>query len=346
MSEQAGNAAGVPTPMTARALGAGAQQHSLLWQGSTDLHAWDSALAAKGGHPLQSMLWGEARRQAEGIQYRCMLGTLSGEPVVMARVEERRVPLLGKLAWIPKGPVLDSAFAGAPDLPAQLAQAGYIAFASSPWRQVAQGTPGALRTIWVDLSGGMDPVTAGIDSKMKYGARRALREGIVVAQTRTADDVARFHDLCLEISGTKGFRLSAGKTLMQLLLELAPAGAPVCAHLFVARLGEELLAGAFILRSGSSIHYLWGATNREHAKLGAGEALHVAIMEWAVGQGCKRYDLEGIDPVGNPGTYHFKKKFGGEEVALAAQTLEPLGVAGRIFQLAWSARQRFGGRGA
>ena len=53
-------------------------------------------------------------------------------------------------------------------------------------------------------------------------------------------------------------------------------------------------------------------------------------MEWAVSQGCTRYDLEGIDPDNNPGVYAFKKKMGGEEVDLAGKEYQPLNMLGKL----------------
>jgi len=42
----------------------------LRWREEKDPVCWDSELARLGGHPLQSALWGDARRQADGIDDR------------------------------------------------------------------------------------------------------------------------------------------------------------------------------------------------------------------------------------------------------------------------------------
>ena len=135
--------------------------------------------------------------------------------------------------------------------------------------------------------------------------------------------------LCQAVSETKGFSLPASESLLHCLLE-SPVDAPVSSHLFIATCNQRLAAGAFIIRCGSHIHYFWGATDRELAKARPGEALHWAIIEWAVAQASTLYDLEGIDPVGNPGTYEFKRKLGGAEVQLVAQETTPLSFRGRL----------------
>jgi lipid II:glycine glycyltransferase (peptidoglycan interpeptide bridge formation enzyme) len=38
------------------------------------------------------------------------------------------------------------------------------------------------------------------------------------------------------------------------------------------------------------------------------------MMQWLRQRGCRWYDLGGINPQRNPGVYHFKSGFGGQEV--------------------------------
>jgi CelD/BcsL family acetyltransferase involved in cellulose biosynthesis len=117
--------------------------------------------------------------------------------------------------------------------------------------------------------------------------------------------------------------------LLSALLE-SPVDAPVASRLFIATFDGHLTAGAFIIRCGRHIHNVWGATDRELAKNRPGEALHWAIVEWALVTGCTLYDLEGIDPKGNAGTYEFKRKMGGEEIVLPDIQLSPLDWGGRL----------------
>jgi lipid II:glycine glycyltransferase (peptidoglycan interpeptide bridge formation enzyme) len=105
------------------------------------------------------------------------------------------------------------------------------------------------------------------------------------------------------------------------------------AKLFLARHEGIIRAGAFVIRCGRSLHYLWGATDRSRPQVGAGEAVQWAAIEWGFAMGCTRYDLGGIDPKGNPGTYAFKNKMGGVEVTLCGKRFFPFGAYGRL--LAW-----------
>jgi lipid II:glycine glycyltransferase (peptidoglycan interpeptide bridge formation enzyme) len=81
------------------------------------------------------------------------------------------------------------------------------------------------------------------------------------------------------------------------------------------------------------MHQIWGAMDRELRQERVGEAVQWAAMNWAFERGCTRYDLEGIDPAGNPSVYAFKKRLGGNETTLAGKEYYPLGFRGRL--LAW-----------
>ena len=71
------------------------------WRKDPDPADWDSALARLGGHPLQSALWGTARKAIDGFQESRWMALKGGAPVYLIRYEERPVPALGKIAWVP-----------------------------------------------------------------------------------------------------------------------------------------------------------------------------------------------------------------------------------------------------
>ena len=305
------------------------------WQHELDLDRWDEELAALGGHPLQSALWGEARRQADGTDYRCLALRREGRALALARVEVRKVPALGPVAWVPRGPV--AAFEGdyMPSFLRRLKRDGFILCASTPWPpRVTQPADAAAapgpKTIWIDLSVGREQLLAKLDSQWRYGARRALREGVVVEETSSPSDIGVFFGLCESISEAKRFALPGSRALVENLLRASHEASAVQARLFVGRLEGKVVAGALVIRSGVHAHYFWGGVDRAYPKLRAGEAVQWAVMEWAVKTGLKIYDLEGVDPERNPGTYSFKKKMGGTLVALPDRVLASLGWRGRL----------------
>lgn len=318
------------------------------------LEWWDSAIADIGGHPLQSSVWGQARQHASGIAENYFVGR-HGEVINwMARVEERRVVGLGRIAWVPRGPSVCTSYEwdhAIDELRQQLSLGGYILFAISPWRETPASVKAAdlkpdsfvgrrtiQRTIWLDLKQGKDALWGQLNKQWRYGVGRAARFGVVVERADDHETVAEFFDLCVRVSQKKGFQLPASLPLMQRLLELGADG-PVQALLFVARFEGRLGSGVFVLRCGSSLHYVWGGTDRQFSKQRVAEATQWAVVEWALQQGCTLYDLEGIDPVANPGTYHFKKKMGGCEVEMPGEIFVPLSRRGRVLAALLSRRQ-------
>ena len=304
-----------------------------VWRDDLSDWEWDDALAALGGHPLQSAHWGRARQRADRRSYVALAGFNDTEPVWMARAEIRHVPLLGNVAWIPRGPT----FMGPWNSPMhvagvqQLTARRFIILASSPWRPADEASVVSKgpRTIWIDLTKGRDQLWSDLQKKWRHGVGYAARAGVRVRQTRDEIHTHEFFGLCSSISQTKGFDLPASELLMKSLLDGSVEG-PVSSHLFIASHEERLAAGAFIIKCGRTVHYIWGATDRNHSALRPGEAVQWAIIEWALMQGCTLYDLEGIDPHGNAGVYQFKRKMGGREIELEETHLLALGIRGKF----------------
>lgn len=313
-----------------------ALSNQLTWRESTDSLSWDRALAALGGHPLQSALWGDARRILDGIIDRRFVAVRDGEPVSLVRIEQR--PIFGGrwVGWTPRGPAgetteLSDLSAGLRD---RLRRDGMCLFVTDRWAAPKFDHPSARsapRTIWIDLSVGIEKLAQNLDKQWRYGVGRAQRLGVTVDSRSDANDIARFFALCTAVAENKGFALRTSVALMERLLD--QSGRDVEARLFLARFQGSIVAGAFVIRCGRSLHYIWGATDRAAANARAGEAVQWAAIEWGVASGCKRYDLEGIDPVRNAGTHAFKMKMGGSEVVLVGKRYYPLAYYGRVF--AW-----------
>lgn len=297
------------------------------WEKVTDSRAWDRDLALIGGHPLQSALWGNARRVADGVEDDRFVAVRADGARTMARVESRPVPLIGgSVAWLPRGPAgaaLDGAHIRT--LARSLARKPRLVVTDA-WRE-SESRDSGVETIWIDLKQGKDALWRNLDKEWRYGAGKGLRSGVVVEQSCSRDDQERLFALMDDLSEQKDFALPVSKAMIAHLVACDPA-AVVSAHLFVARCEGAVGAAALILRCGSSIHYLFGGTDRTYSKRRAGEALHWSIIEWGLAEGAERYDLEGIDRRKNPGTYNFKKRMGGREVVLAGRAYFPISPTG------------------
>ncbi|MCK4814459.1 GNAT family N-acetyltransferase [bacterium] len=307
------------------------------WIVNQESSEWDRNLASINGHPLQSALWGDARKQVDGITDIRFVCTENGEPIFMARVEERTVPVLGKVAWIPRGPAIVkgrifSEFEK--EFVELLEQKGFCLVIHDRYETIDVPldlqNSAQVKTIWIDLVQGETELKKKLDKQWRYGLNRAVREGVVVEQSRDIHDVDVFFFSCRQVSDTKNFYLPGSATLLYELLNSTTLNKQQATALFLARYEGEIAAGAMVARSGKHVHYLWGMTNRKFSKQRAGEAVQWSVIQWAVAQGCTRYDLEGIDPVNNLGTYQFKKKMGGKVVVLKGKNIYPLSYSGKL----------------
>ena len=133
------------------------------WEKDIDPDLWDMCLAKLGGHPLQSALWGDARRTVENIIDHRWICFQKDQPCCMIRVEERKLPFFGVVGWIPRGPtgkgelIFDKNFE---PVVSELKSRNFRLLISDPWqkKEINKNTSGLNRkaplTIWIDLSQG------------------------------------------------------------------------------------------------------------------------------------------------------------------------------------------------
>lgn len=292
----------------------------LEWKEDISPNEWDTLLTSLQGHFLQSAQWGTAKRSVNGIKDHRWAAFKNGEPIFLVRFEERKLLKIFKIAWIPRGPTIHQDHNEATlkkEFFRRLRKKGFFFFIATPWKKVFIPKKNNLltHTIWVNLNLTLEKLWQNLDKQFRYGVRRAKKSGVTVEKTEAPDDIHRFFQLCEYVGKRKGFSLNTSEKLM-LHLAKNPAGQQVEFHLFVTRYEKNICSGAFIARCGDSIHYVWGAVDRAFSKLNTGEAIQWGVIEWAVKQNCKLYDLEGVCPHESDGTYQFKKKLGGELIAL------------------------------
>ena len=313
---------------------------NLVWKTNISEREWDRILAQSGGHPLQSAFWGSSRAQAGDFEDQREAAFIDDRVVWMTRYEVRWLPgKVGRVAWIPKGPVLcDHEFGEAAhsEFFARLKRKGFWLAIENQYSTNPNGNGLSgiklsphYRTIWLDLTMGEEALWKQLHRQWRYHVRVSRRDGVTVEQTRDPEVIAEFYEMCLDLSKTKGFSLPGSEALMKLLLARDP-WEQTESRLFIARYQGEMAAGVSVLRCGSSIHYIWGATQRKFGKHYVGEAVQWGVIEWAIKEGLARYDLEGINPENNPGVYKFKKRMGGEEIELSGQVGYPLNVQGKL----------------
>jgi peptidoglycan pentaglycine glycine transferase (the first glycine) len=273
---------------------------------------WNAFVAAHPqAHLLQSGPWGELKGRFGWSAGRVALVDASQTIVAGAQILYRRLPYgLGRLAYVPKGPLVDwqdaaqtarlvpaldqaaraqgaMALTVEPDLPdtpqhaADLARAGFV-----PAGMAYQ----PRRTLLVDLRPDEEAILKVMKGKTRYNIRLSARKGVRVRQG-TGDDVAVFDQLMAATSARNRFgvrSLAYHRTAFDLFASHDQVA------LFLAEYQGQALAGVMVFALGHTAWYLHGGSSDAHRNLMAPYAAQWAAMRWARARGCVTYDLWGV----------------------------------------------------
>lgn len=290
----------------------------LEWREDLNDMEWDELLTSMKGHPLQSTIWGNSKKRIDGINDSRWVAFKDGIPVYLVRFETRYFLKKIKIAWIPRGPVVfdrnHESFSRIEFL-TRLKKLGFFFCCEAPWRKVERGkeTKSDFFTIWVDLKLGKERLWENLNKQFRYDVRRSKKLGVSVHASKSSEDLRLFYLLCKKLSLSKEFYFPVSFEFMLNLLQ--KNSQTIETLLFVARHEGTFCGGAFIIRCGDCVHYMWGAVDRLFSHLSIGQAIQWEVIEWALSRNCIKYDLEGITRKKNSGVDNFKKKIGGELVS-------------------------------
>lgn len=286
------------------------------------------------GHILQSWEWGEIKARSGWEPVRLALSDETGL-VAAAQALVRSLPYgVGRLAYVPKGPVLD--YADARLLSETLSalrllsvQRGVISLKIEPEVVEPSPVPSALEqaglvpaspvqmrsTIWVDLTAPEEEILARQKQKTRYNTRLAERKGVQV-RAGAASDIADWYRMYRVTAERDGFSIHPEEYYRTVLEELQPPG---MAELLLAEHEGDLLAGIIVFSFGPEAQYMYGASSNEKRNLMAPYLLQWRGMQWAKARGARIYDLWGIpDRLEESedlwGVYRHKRGYGGDMV--------------------------------
>ena len=292
--------------------------------------SWDdAAVRSPGGHVLQSSAWARIREQqgwrAEFVRI--------GDPLPVALVLWRDVPLLGRMGYAPRGPIVApgdrDGLAHALEVLAELARERGAALvkvdpeleadAAAPVLAHAGYTRGpdvqpVLATLVIDLAPEPDAILAGLEKDTRWSVRQAEKRGVILRSVTDDASLRAFYDLYRTtgqrahfITRTYDYYRLVWRTLIDADL----------ATLRLAYLDDRAVAGSMTWRCGDHDLYMYGATSDEGRKCFAAYGLLWDSIGAARSRGARGFDLGGIpvdpsrkdDPMYGP--YLFKKGFGG-----------------------------------
>jgi lipid II:glycine glycyltransferase (peptidoglycan interpeptide bridge formation enzyme) len=311
-----------------------------------DPDKWDRFVSERfRGHILQTSPWGTLKSQFGWSDVR--VGLTQGDDLVAgAQILFRRLPAgLGRLAYIPKGPVVDwddesqlgdlmpaideaarsmgaIALTVEPDLPDEpahrklLSTLGFHASSRSPVQP--------QRTLITDITTREDDILLAMKSKTRYNIRLAGRRGVTVREG-SEKDVSAFNALLAATADRADFGIHTPAYYEAAYRLFVPRH---WARLLLAEVEKEPVAGLMIFALPPRSWYFYGASISAHREKMPTYLLQWEAIRWAKSIGCATYDLWGIPDEdwealedqftersdGLWGVYRFKRGFGGDLV--------------------------------
>jgi lipid II:glycine glycyltransferase (peptidoglycan interpeptide bridge formation enzyme) len=287
----------------------------------------DAAVRSPGGHVLQSSAWARIREEAG---WRAEFVHM-GEPLPLALVLWRTLPLGQRLAYVPRGPIVADAAQLGPALGAlaRLARERGAVFlkvdpelgpdvAAGPLRDAgfrrANEIQPVLATLELDLGPDEDALLASLEKDTRWSVRQAEKRGVSIKDAAGESDLRALYDLYAETGARAGFITRTWDYYRRMWGTLIDAG---LARVRLAEREGRPVAGALVWRCGEREVYQSAATNDVGRTAYAAYALLWRCIIEARRSGARRFDFGGIpvdtsrkdDPMHGP--YVFKKGFGG-----------------------------------
>jgi lipid II:glycine glycyltransferase (peptidoglycan interpeptide bridge formation enzyme) len=190
----------------------------------------------------------------------------------------------------------------APGFEAVCAQAGF---------RFSNAVP-QYRTIRVDLTPEPALIRKCLDQKWRNQLNGAERNGLTVREGASDELFAEFSAIYRELLARKQFETTVDIDEFSRIHQALPDSLKM--RVLLCEKDGKVMAGLVGAAIGETGVYLLGATSNEGMKAKGSYLLQWRMMQWLRQSGCKWYDLGGINPQRNPGVYHFKSGFGGQEV--------------------------------
>ncbi len=320
-----------------------------------------SLLAGKGSWRQYPAYAAQAAARVSATSRYLLVGH-GAEPIALANLRTRFVPVVGGYTLVSNGPVLLrersmweedlTAFGDVLGRIASLEKLGEVVidppvgwslqgldpvpclagFALDP-----AGRP--YRTFLMNVAQDEESLLGGLSREWRKELKRGLRAGFEVRVSDRPEDFMLLDPLLKSLADRKDFELAQDCAFFARVAANASGPERFLVHL-VSKEGE-LMAGQIAAYSGEIAVGLLGAASPEGLRTYASRVTYWEVMRTAREMGFSHYDLGGYDPEENPDVFKFKKRMGGEDRATPGAMVRPAqGAAGGLLRLARKVRQR------
>jgi lipid II:glycine glycyltransferase (peptidoglycan interpeptide bridge formation enzyme) len=275
---------------------------------------------------LQSAVYGEAKRLVEGFDVKRMVIRESGKPVALYQVLTKRVPLLGKVARINRGPLC----IGNGSLPAEALKRLFKSFYEE-WivgqRSFLQMAPniqdgllnsedfegaGFIPSVephwqsgWLSLDQPKDNLRKALQQKWRNLLNKAEKMGTELHPVGNEVDMDFLLSEYDRFMKDRDFQSTSSS-----LIKAMYRSSHDSIFAVIARKQDRYLGAVVIVKHGDAATYLVGITSDEGRKANANYLLLWNGLIHCMEAGLRWFDIGGIDEVNTPGIAHFKKGLG------------------------------------
>lgn len=165
------------------------------------------------------------------------------------------------------------------------------------------------KTIVMDLTPSLDQLYEGLGRNWKKNLKLANKGRLELIEGTGEDLFEAFLGIYKEMVSRKKFVSFADINKFRVVQTRLPENFKMI--IMLAKSDEGLCAGLICPAMGKSAINLFGATSNIGKKSHGSYFLQWRLIEKLKELGISTYDLDGIDPVANPGTFKFKKDLGG-----------------------------------
>jgi len=172
------------------------------------------------------------------------------------------------------------------------------------------GTQSRSRTILMDITPSLKDLYEGMRPHWKRELKIAERKELEIVEGTGDELFESVIEIYKEMLSRKKF--VEGNDINQFRLMQAKLPEHLKMRIMLCRSRSGVCAGLIWSAIGSTALYLFGATSNIGMKANGSYLMHWKLLEQIKKDGCTVYDLNGINPQANPGTYKFKNDLAGK----------------------------------
>jgi lipid II:glycine glycyltransferase (peptidoglycan interpeptide bridge formation enzyme) len=276
---------------------------------ATDDAAWDAFLCAlPTGHHTQTALWAQVK-DALGWHAARVVAERDGQIIGGAQILYRRLPRLGPVGYVSRGPVLATDDPGLGEAVLReverVARDLRIRYLTVQPPGVGESVPGYLAargympsstevapraTVIVDVTPELDRILAAMAAKTRYNVRLSGRKSVTVREGGF-EDLHTYHRLLRATAARRGFTAQPKDYFETMWRVLAPRGH---IRLAFAEHDGEVLSGQIAVAFGDTVVNKLSVWSGQAGNRRPNEALQWSTITWAHAHGFRHYDLEGL----------------------------------------------------